>query len=85
MTAPGSSPHVPLVGRLYRAEIDREREGWYELAHLVRSLTPEECLEPGYYRDPVWTVRDVVAHLGTWLAETQVTLRPRAVAPRMAG
>lgn len=72
MTAPGSSPHVPLVGRLYRAEIDREREGWYELAHLVRSLTPEECLEPGYYHDPDWTVRDVVAHLGTWLAETQV-------------
>ena len=27
---------------------------------------------PGYYRDPDWTVRDVVAHLGTWLAETQV-------------
>lgn len=29
-------------------------------------------LLPGYYRDPDWSVRDVVAHLGTWLAETQV-------------
>ena len=72
MTAPGSSTDVPLVGRLYRAEIDREREGWYELVRLVRSLTPEECLEPGYHHDPDWTVRDVVAHLGTWLAQAQV-------------
>ena len=54
--------------------IEAEREGWYELVELVRSLTPEECLEPGYYRDPDWTVRDVVAHLGTWLAEAEVQL-----------
>jgi hypothetical protein len=26
---------------------------------------------PGYYWKPDWTVRDVVAHLGTWLAEAQ--------------
>jgi hypothetical protein len=55
----------------YAAEIDAERQGWYEIASLVRTLTPEECLEPGYQRDPDWTVRDVVAHLGTWLAEAQ--------------
>ena len=53
----------------YAADIEAERSGWYELAELVRRLTPEDCLEPGYYRDPDWTVRDVVAHLGTWLAE----------------
>jgi hypothetical protein len=53
-------------------DIEAERLAWYELADLVRSLTPEECLEPGYYRDPDWTVRDVAAHLGTWLAEAQV-------------
>jgi len=53
----------------YAAELDAEREGWYELAELVRALTPEECLVPGYYRDPDWTVRDAVAHLGTWLAK----------------
>jgi hypothetical protein len=58
-------------GRPYAEAIDAERQGWYELAELVRSLTPEECLQPGYYRDPDWTVRDVVAHLGTWLAEAQ--------------
>jgi Mycothiol maleylpyruvate isomerase N-terminal domain len=64
---PGARPDHP-----YAAEIDDERRGWYELAALVRSLTPEECLEPGYQRDPDWTVRDVVSHLGTWLAEAEV-------------
>lgn len=49
--------------------IEDERSRWYDLAALVRLLTPVECLLPGYYRDPDWTVRDVVAHLGTWLAE----------------
>lgn len=55
----------------YADEIEAERQGWYEIVDLVRSLTPDECLEPGYQRDPDWTVRDVVAHLGTWLAEAQ--------------
>src|SRR4026209_2453981 len=56
----------------YAAVIAAERAGWYELVELVRSLTPEESVEPGYYRDPDWTVRDLVAHLGTWRAEAQV-------------
>ena len=61
----------PDVDHPYAADLEAERVGWYELLDLVRSLTPEECLEPGYQRDPDWTVRDVVAHLGTWLAEAQ--------------
>ncbi|HEY4188776.1 MAG TPA: hypothetical protein VGM28_00015 [Candidatus Limnocylindrales bacterium] len=60
---------APTADAAYAAEIAAEREGWYELIGLVRTLTPEECLVPGYYEDPAWTVRDVVAHLGTWLAE----------------
>jgi len=56
----------------YAGEIEAERRGWYEIVDLVRSLTPEECLEPGYQRGPDWTVRDVVAHLGTWLAQAEV-------------
>jgi hypothetical protein len=63
----------------YAAEIEAERAGWYEVAGLVRSLTPDECLIPGYYRDPDWAVRDVVAHLGTWLAEAEVQLERIAV------
>jgi hypothetical protein len=67
--APGLRPDHP-----YAAELEAERRGWYEIVDLVRSLTPEECLEPGYYRDPDWTVRDVVAHVGTWLAEAEIQL-----------
>jgi hypothetical protein len=72
MMTSGSSPERWPTGHRYLAEIDREREGWYEVVALVRLLTPEECLEPGYYRDPDWTVRDLVAHIGTWLAEAQI-------------
>ncbi len=68
MSTPGRAPDTSAA-HAYFAEIEAERLGWYELVDLVRSLTPAECLEPGYYRDPDWTVRDVVAHLGTWLAE----------------
>jgi hypothetical protein len=60
--------------QLYATEIEAERRDWYELAGLVRSLTPAECLVPGYYRDPEWSVRDVAGHLGTWLAEAEVQL-----------
>jgi hypothetical protein len=68
---PASAPSAP-AGHPYRADIEAEREGWYELLRLIGSLTPKECLEPGYYRDPAWSVCDVVAHLGTWLAEAEV-------------
>jgi hypothetical protein len=65
--ASGSKLEMP-----YAADLEAERLGWYELAGLVRSLTPDECLLPGYFRQPDWSVRDVVAHLGTWLAEAEV-------------
>jgi Mycothiol maleylpyruvate isomerase N-terminal domain len=61
-----------MTAHPYADEIEAERRHWYELERLVRSLTPDECLRPGYYRDPDWTVRDVVGHLGTWLAEASV-------------
>jgi hypothetical protein len=62
----------PPTEHPYRVEIEAEGVGWYELVALVRSLTPAECLVPGYYRDPDWSVRDVAAHLGAWLAEAEV-------------
>jgi hypothetical protein len=53
----------------YGRELEAEERGWYEVVELVHRLSPEERLRPGYYRDPDWSVRDVVGHLGTWLAE----------------
>ena len=70
--AASTAIEAPPTGHPYAPDIEAERAGWYELIRLVRELTPEECLEPGYYRDPDWAVRDVVAHLGTWLAEAEV-------------
>jgi len=62
------APPIP-AGHPYADEVEAERQGWYAFAELVRRLTPDECLVPGNYRDPDWTVRDVVAHVGTWLAK----------------
>jgi Mycothiol maleylpyruvate isomerase N-terminal domain len=67
--SPGDAHNHP-----YGSELEAERRGWYEIDALVRQLTPEERMLPGYYRDPDWSVRDLVAHLGTWLAEAEVQL-----------
>jgi hypothetical protein len=65
---------TPASLRVDRYALEREAEdrGWREIVELVHLLTPEECMAPGYYTDPDWNVRDLVAHLGTWLAEAGV-------------
>ncbi len=72
---PESTAVAVPPGHPYAPEIEAERRGWYEIVGLVRSLTSAECLAPGYYRNPDWSVRDVVGHLGTWLAEASVQLQ----------
>ena len=67
-------PAVPH-GHPFDAEIEAERTYWYELIGLVHSLDLDEINQPGYYRDPDWSVADLVAHLGTWLAEAGIQLR----------
>lgn len=71
MSAREASAIGPDRAHPYAREIEAERAGWYEIAGLVRMLSPAECLEPGYQRNPDWTVRDVVGHLGTWLAQAE--------------
>lgn len=71
-TAASDAPGPP--GATHISAIESERARWYELMGLVRVLSPEECLAPGYYRDPVWSVRDLIGHVGTWLAEAEVQL-----------
>jgi hypothetical protein len=58
----------------YLAEIERERTLWDELLRLCRLLDPDEVVLPGYYRGPDWSVKDLVAHVGTWLAEAEIQL-----------
>jgi hypothetical protein len=60
------------VTTLYVAEMAAESTGWHEMSRLVRQLGSTERFLAGYYHDPDWSVRDVVAHLGTWLAEADL-------------
>ena len=70
---PGPPPNLP-VDHPYRAEIGLEHERWTEIVGLCRSLSPEQRSRPGYFRDPDWTVKDMLAHLGTWMAEAEIHL-----------
>lgn len=50
-----------------------EDAGWAELRELIDRLTPEQLVQPGYYREG-WSVKDLLAHVGTWLAEAGMML-----------
>jgi hypothetical protein len=70
----GSTLATLAIDHPYRAEVDLERERWTEIVALCRSLDPADRLRPGYFGDPDWSVKDMVAHLGTWMAEAEVQL-----------
>jgi Mycothiol maleylpyruvate isomerase N-terminal domain len=46
---------------------------WTELHGLVDSLPPDLVGEPGYFVEG-WSAKDLVAHIGSWLAEAGVVL-----------
>jgi len=46
---------------------------WTELHGLVDSLPPNLVGEPGYFAEG-WSAKDLVAHIGSWLAEAGVVL-----------
>src|SRR5205085_8214855 len=46
---------------------------WAEVHGLVDSLSVGTVSEPGYY-DEGWSAKDLVAHIGSWLAEAGVVL-----------
>ena len=56
------------------AELEVEEARWTQILELVGQLTPQERLVPGYFRDPDWTVKDLLAHLGWWHAEARTEL-----------
>lgn len=57
-----------------RPALELEKELWRELTDTCDSLTPEEREAPGYFREG-WSVKDMLAHVGTWLAEAGVALQ----------
>lgn len=75
LSAVDSIPSLMPPDHPYLAEIALERERWAELTTLCRSLSPAQRLEPGYFAEGAWSVKDMVAHVGTWLAEAEVQLQ----------
>jgi hypothetical protein len=72
MSEPTVLPVAPDAA--YGPDLEVESELWTEIVALCRGLTPDQRLRPGYYRDPDWTVKDMLAHLGTWMAEAEIQL-----------
>jgi Mycothiol maleylpyruvate isomerase N-terminal domain len=55
-----------------RELLEGEDRGWAELRTLVDPLRPEQVIKDGYYDD--WSVKDLLAHLGCWMAEAATVL-----------
>jgi hypothetical protein len=47
--------------------------GWTELHSLIDPLSPNEAETPGYFPEG-WSVKDLIGHLGSWLAEAGIAL-----------
>jgi hypothetical protein len=62
------------VEEAHAAEVELERARWKAITAFVDLLAPDERLAPGYYSDPSWSVKDLIAHLGAWMAEARVQL-----------
>lgn len=69
MKSGGSGGSLAATSELLAAE----NEAWTELHELIDSLTPEQAELPGYYSEG-WSAKDLLAHIGAWLAEAGVCL-----------
>src|SRR5262245_64130214 len=69
------APTLPWrVAEAYAAEVELEQSRWKAITAFVELLTETERLAPGYYRDPDWSVKDLIAHLGRWMIEAREQL-----------
>ena len=50
-----------------------EQQLWNELHGLIDTLPRDKVEEPGYFAEG-WTAKDLVAHIGSWLAEAGAVL-----------
>ncbi len=50
-----------------------EDAGWTEIRRLIDPLSPAEAEMPGYFAEG-WSVKDLLGHLGSWLAEAGIAL-----------
>ena len=72
-----STLSTSAVDHPYAAAIDREHERFDELLMLIAGLDAEQRRATRLLRGGTdWSVKDMVAHLGTWMAEAQIQLLP---------
>ena len=55
------------------ALLAEEARLWDELYHLVDTLPEARATEPGYFEEG-WSAKDLVGHIGSWLAEGGICL-----------
>ena len=53
--------------------LSAEDAGWAEMLALIHQLTLEQVVLPGYYLEG-WSAKDLLAHIGAWLAEAGLML-----------
>lgn len=53
--------------------MEDERRSWIQLHALVDELPVDRVAEPGYFVEG-WSAKDLVAHIGSWLAQAGVVL-----------
>ena len=53
--------------------MEEEERSWTELHGLVDRLPTDRVEEPGYFVEG-WSAKDLIAHIGSWLAEAGVVL-----------
>jgi hypothetical protein len=69
----------PLDGTTDPIEVlAAEETGWIELHALIDQLTPDQAARPGYFVEG-WSAKDMLGHVGVWLAEAGVMLERIAV------
>jgi hypothetical protein len=56
-----------------RALMAQEEQDWRELHGLIDALPADRVEEPGYFAEG-WSAKDLIAHIGSWLAEAGVVL-----------
>jgi Mycothiol maleylpyruvate isomerase N-terminal domain len=66
-------PRTGTDGRSAEDLRSEEERLWGDLHSLVDSLPRDEVEQPGYFAEG-WSAKDLVGHIGSWLAEAGVVL-----------
>ena len=56
-----------------RTLMEQEERDWTELHGLVDAMPADRVEEPGYFVEG-WSAKDLIAHIGSWLAEAGAVL-----------